>query len=103
MEVITLPNAVVQPDITTLQVAELNLNWKGGEIQIRLMSAQDPKYLPLFIYRDSDTPGNPRATNMMIALNKANLSGAGGSLHKRVIQQLKDDGFITGTISGSPD
>jgi hypothetical protein len=38
---------------------------------------------------------------MMISLNKVNLSVK--SLHRRVIEQLINDGKLDGTISGSPD
>lgn len=39
---------------------------------------------------------------MIIALNKANLSGAGGSLEKRIYGQLVTDGVFAGSVTGSP-
>ncbi len=41
------------------------------------------------------------ATNLMIALNKADLSVK--SLHKRILERLVTDGKLEGTVSGVPD
>lgn len=43
------------------------------------------------------------ATDMITALNKANLSGVGGSLPKRILLRLIADGVLVGNISGLPD
>ena len=49
-----------------------------------------------------DTPGNPVATNLMVALNKANLTTA--SLQKRVLQQAVTDGKLpAGSVTGTVD
>lgn len=39
----------------------------------------------------------------IIALNKANLGGAGGSLEKRILNRLIADGILEGAVAGSPD
>jgi hypothetical protein len=41
------------------------------------------------------------ATNLMVALNKANLSTK--SLHRRIMEKAIADGKLSGTISGVPD
>ncbi len=41
------------------------------------------------------------ATNLMIVLNKANLTVK--SLHHRVMEKAVADGKLSGTISGTPD
>ena len=41
------------------------------------------------------------ATDLMIALNKADLTIK--SLHKRILERLVTDGKLAGTISGLPD
>lgn len=53
--------------------------------------------------RKSHTWFGTAADNDIIALNKANLSGAGGSLEKRILNRLVADGVIAGTVAGSPD
>ncbi len=41
------------------------------------------------------------ATNLMVALNKADLSVK--SLHRRIMERAVTDGKLSGTISGAPD
>ena len=41
------------------------------------------------------------AANLMIALNKADLSIT--SLQKRILERLVTDGYLSGTVVGSPD
>ena len=87
------PAYVVNPSSTTvLKVIYLALDWDTSTISIGL--------------RQNDVRANfsysgTTARNMMITLNKANLTN--NSLHKRILNQLISDGYISGVISGSPD
>lgn len=79
---------------TNLRVASLHLNWESA--QIRAVFRTNTGILVEAIWS-----GAP-ATQLMIALNKANLST--NSLHRRVINQALNDGKLPdGTLSGSPD
>jgi hypothetical protein len=42
-----------------------------------------------------------KALNLMIALNKANLTVK--SLQRRVLEQLAADGLLAGSVTGTPD
>jgi hypothetical protein len=100
-------NAEERVDLTTphdpdpratsvLRVNALNMRWGNSPeeslIDIQLSSGT---ILLSFGYFGQD------ARNQMILLNKANLTS--NSLHRRVLNKLISDGFISGTISGSPD
>lgn len=103
MEQLNLTVAEVTPAINTsiYKVIFINLDWEQQFITIRLRGQNSE--IKSFIYGGSNaTPAEKlKATNMMIALNKANLSIK--SLQKRVLEQLVSDGFLSGTISGVPD
>lgn len=90
-------NYVVDPrTASTFTVDSLILNWKEKRIVIHLGNGNVQKMVEYV-----DLPGNPVATNLMVALNKANLTN--NSLHKRILTQLISDGHIDGTITGSVD
>ena len=92
--------AAEQLDLTTpitnpaYRVIGLNLDWEGATIAVFLRCVSTG--LPLTFVYTGET-----ATNLMVTLNKANLSTT--SLHKRILQYLVNDGKLTGTVSGSPD
>lgn len=78
---------------TAYVVNALVLDWKNASIEIRL---------------EDDTGGSfshfitgVNATNLMIALNKIDLTAK--SLHRRIMEKLVADGVVAGTISGTPD
>ena len=95
----------VQLDLTTpetfantasYKVVSLTLDRLSPQIHIRVQSNIAGRFKD-FYYSGST------ANTLIINLNKANLSTAGNSLEQRILQQLKDDGFLAGTFSGSPD
>jgi hypothetical protein len=79
---------------TNYRVANLFLDWDGQMITVCLRCAATGKVLT-FTYSGTE------ARNMMIVLNKANLSS--NSLHKRILDKLITDGKIAGSVSGAPD
>lgn len=84
---------VVDPTSTsTVRVEKLVLDWKDKNITI---------YVGFNGVRREFNYSGDTAVTLMTALNKANLSS--NSLHKRILNQLINDGFLAGTISGSPD
>lgn len=46
------------------------------------------------------TPSDNKATNMIVALNKANLTIK--SLERRIFEQLIADGHLSGSLTGTP-
>jgi hypothetical protein len=76
------------------QISRLDLNWEGQEINIHLLD-------PSTGIRRSFAYEGETATNLMIALNKANLSIK--SLHRRVLEHLIADGKLAGSVEGEPD
>jgi len=79
---------------TNYRVANLFLDWDGQMITVCLRCTATGR-VQTFTYTGTE------ARNMMITLNKANLST--NSLHKRVLDKLIADGKIAGTVTGTPD
>ena len=92
VESLDLTTPETKPSVTSCEVARLVFDWRAARIEITLKCQTDDKQ---FVY-DGTT-----ATDMMKALNKANLST--NSLHKRVMNQLVTDGKLAGSVVGSPD
>lgn len=92
-EQLDLTTPVTPPSTNSYQVVRIDLGWEDATINI-ILKSDIGGYLG-FSYIGTE------ATNLMNALNKADLSA--NSLHKRVINQLVTDGKLTGTISGTPD
>lgn len=103
MEQINLTTPEIKPQVTTdiYKVIVLNFNWEQQLIIIGLRGENGEYKTFTYGGSSSDDAGRTKATNLMIALNKANLSIK--SLQNRVITQLINDGFLSGTISGTPD
>lgn len=85
------------------KVIGLNLQWEQQTIIITLRGQNNE--LLSFVYGGNNPDGaindRAKAIALMTALNKANLSTI--SLQKRIMQQLITDGFMAGTVSGTPD
>lgn len=105
MEKLTLTVPEVKPEISTTayEIAFINLGWEASTIVIGLRGENGE--LKVFTYGgnnpDNTAADRTKARNLMIALNKMNFTT--NSLQKRVIQQLVTDGFIAGTVTGTPD
>lgn len=103
MESLILATSEVKPQVSTsiYKLISLSLEWEQARIMIVLRGENNE--IKTFIYGGPNgmITDKTKAINLMIALNKANLSVK--SLHRRVIEQLISDGFISGTISGVPD
>jgi hypothetical protein len=91
METLTLTTPISSPSVV---VARLILDWAGAAIYVVLVAPNG--------HRLEYSYAGATATNLMIGLNKANLSVK--SLHKRIIEQLvADHPELAGVISGAPD
>lgn len=71
----------------------IHLNWEQATIKVGFRG-DNGEYTSIG-YEGTE------ATNLMVALNKANLSVK--SLHRRVMEKAVADGKLSGTISGAPD
>jgi hypothetical protein len=93
-EQLNLTTPIVRPSTTGYKIDSIWLNWGNSTITITLF---DPVTgdKPIFVY--SGVP----AKTMMVAMNKMDFSTI--SFQKRVLQQLLTDGYLNGTISGTPD
>ena len=92
-EKLTLAVPVAQTSLNEVEVVFLLLNKFEKKIEIRLQG--NTKELLYFYYEGQI------ALNLMIALNKANLSLK--SLERRIIEKLIADGKLAGAIVGVPD
>ena len=81
-----------KPSVTSYRVAVLYLDWQNAHIQIGLLGPLGEQA--------SFTYDGEEATNLMTALNTANLSVK--SLHKRILEKLIAGEKLAGTISGTP-
>lgn len=93
MEQIDLTNPQPAPVATDYTIDRITFDWTGQNISIRLVSNNSE----IISHHYTGTI----AKNLMIALNKTDLSVK--SLHRRVMEKLIADGVIVGTISGTPD
>lgn len=84
-------------EVEELYLRRGRVNGAGGRVEIQLV-ANNGDVLH-HIYRDEK--GETVASDLMRALNKADLST--NSLHKRILDRLVADGVLDGTVSGAPD
>lgn len=94
-EQLDLTNPEVKPQVTTAfyRVVYLLFDWRVAQIVVHLEGQNGE--IKSFGYVGAE------ATALMVLLNKANLST--NSLQKRVLDKLRTDGKIAGTVSGAPD
>jgi|RhiMethySRZTD1v2_1073278.scaffolds.fasta_scaffold576679_2 hypothetical protein len=93
-EQLDLTAPITYPSTTYYKVAELRLQRESpSSIYVRLKGTNGEHFDHLY--------EGATALNLIIALNKANLTT--NSLEKRILNQLITDGFLSGTVSGSPD
>jgi len=81
----------VQPGTTFYRPTALHLDWENARIKV-ILKGEHGEYKSV-VYENALTE--------LKALNTANLST--NSLHKRLLNKLLTDGYLTGSISGSPD
>lgn len=81
------------PGTITWKPILLHLNWEQATIKAGFRG-DNGEYTSIG-YEGTE------ATNLMIVLNKANLSVK--SLHRRIMEKAVADGKLNGTISGTPD
>lgn len=93
-EQLNLTTPVTRSSTSSYIIDSIHLDWSNKVITIILLDTVTGEK-PVFSYY------GVVAQNMMIALNKVNLSIT--SLQKRVFQQLITDGKLSGTVSGIPD
>jgi len=98
---LTVPEIIPQISTSIYKIISLTFDWEQPQILITLRGEHNE--IKSFIYGGSNgtTADKLKATNLMIALNKVNLSVK--SLQRRVIEQLVLDGLIAGSVSGIPD
>jgi hypothetical protein len=95
MESLTLTTPEVVPAITTTdyRVIVLLLDWESAQIAIHLRGTNGE--------RKEIRYEGAEATNLMVSLNKANLTVK--SLQRRILEKLGADGLINGSVTGVPD
>jgi hypothetical protein len=105
-ETLALTNPI--PATTSWRVKEVNMSL-GLSANAGVFAVDpDRAYIDVVLIGDNGRRLEHRFTgleahNDIVGLNKANLSGAGGSLQKRVLNKLIAAGVIAGTVQGTPD
>lgn len=79
--------------VQSYAVQGLYLNWTNRVLRIDLIGDDGGVF--------SHVIEGTEAADLMNTLNKVNLSTK--SLHKRILEKLRTDGIIAGTITGTPD
>lgn len=95
---LTTPYVVDPRQAPAFVIDSVTLDWQNKLIFINVGYSVDelsPRVTQQFTYQGDE------AKNLMVALNKANLSTK--SLHKRILEKLINDGHLAGTISGTPE
>lgn len=93
METLTLTTPL--PAASDFTVDELFISRSKQVIAVDLISANNRTL--------SHRWNGAVAVTRMTALNKANLSTAGNSLNRRILDFLISDGVLAGSVAGSPD
>jgi hypothetical protein len=98
MEKLQLTTAVVTTTtLSDYEIAGLFLGWRQKVILIHLVGTNGERKEE----RIEDTETNPEATNLMKALNTANLTIK--SLHRRVMEYLINNRGYAATVTGTPE
>ena len=93
MEQVDLTTPQTQSPATNYKINKILLGWLDKAIRIELVADNGETLEASY---DGD-----EAHNLMVALNKMDLST--NSLHKRIMTKLINDGYLSGTITGTPD
>jgi hypothetical protein len=93
-EQIDLTAPITTPSITYFKVVRLDCDWENARISVYLKSSSSSERLA-FYYDGAE------ATALMTQMNKKNFTTT--SMQKTILNKLVADGFLAGTISGSPD
>jgi hypothetical protein len=103
MEELTLTDPIVVPAVTTAKyhVVSILMN-----LEAVVSPAQEPGYIVIDLKDNNNVRSNYQytgapAVSMIKTLNTANLTTK--SMHKRILEQLSKDGFLPGTVTGTPD
>lgn len=94
VEQINLNYPVIKENITHWKVSRPELDWDMARIEIHL-SFQLTGEKKIVGYSGTE------ATNLMRIMNTKNFSTK--SIHKTILEKLLNDGYLDGTISGTPD
>lgn len=103
-ESVTLTTPIAgQAAIPVLRPSFIGLDAAGRRVTIQLRPWDGTQFIIEnrfleFTYNDGTTP---TGMSLITTLNKANLSTI--SLEKRTMNQLISSGYISGTVSGTPD
>lgn len=101
-ETLTLTSPIIPtaPSITGYSVRSIYLGRSEGVIRVEV--EDNNKHRTTAVYADTVTPPSTVATDLMNALNKANLTTK--SLQRRILEQLAADGKLgAGAVSGTPE
>ena len=93
-EQVDLTTPETRPSINSYRVARLVLDRLQATVEVTIVAVQTGE-LKMFEFRGDE------ATQMMSALNTANLST--NSLQRRILNKLVNDGLLVGTITGTPE
>jgi hypothetical protein len=94
-EIIVLTNPEIIPQVTTsdYRVVYLQMDFEKASIVVHLRGTNGE--------RKEMRYSGQEATDLMIALNKANLTIK--SLQRRILEKLVADGKLAGSVAGTPD
>jgi hypothetical protein len=102
MEELQLTDPVVVPEKVTAKyrVVSVLLNMENGP------TSSEPGHIVITLRNEHEELSyysytGAAATQMIKTLNTANLSTK--SMHKRILEKLSADGFLPGTVTGTPD
>lgn len=92
---LTIPVPAPIAQVDSYKVGKLTLDRMNNIIEVIVWDGSDRNTMKTFEFTGQDAIDN------MVALNKADLTS--NSLEKRILNKLISDGFLAGSVSGTPD
>lgn len=93
-EQIDLATPITEPATAFYRVMSFTCDWENARVNIYLKDTVSGK-------REHFEYVGPVATALMVLMNKKNFTTV--SMQKTILNKLITDGYLVGTVSGSPD
>jgi hypothetical protein len=99
-ETVNLTTPITKPPTNAIQLTRLTIDVVAGSIYIEWKGDDGQAFSAAYPTLAPAGSSQPTGTALITSLNTANLSTV--SLVKRIYQRLMTDGYIAGTITGTP-
>ena len=98
-EIVTLTSPLTKPNVTTVTLDQIIINRTNMSIYITWFGNTGEQFSAS--YPTPSPNSQPSGSTLIHTLNTSNFST--NSLQKQVFNRLIADGYLAGTVSGTPD